>query len=70
MSENIILKNQSKNGFLKKLDSKKLTDFQLDLKSDQFGSLIIFLRIGCDNFDEDYENEEFYNFIKDYFLVL
>ena len=57
-------------GFLKKLGSEKLKDFQLDPRSYGFGSLISFLRAECDNFSEDYQNEEFYDSIKDCFLKL
>jgi hypothetical protein len=57
-------------GFLKELDSEKLKDFQLDPRSYGFGSLISFLRAECDNFSEDYQNEEFYDSIKDCFLKL
>ena len=57
-------------GFLKELDSEKLKDFQPDPRSYRFGSLISFLRAECDNFSEDYQNEEFYDSIKDCFLKL
>ena len=57
-------------GFLKELGSEKLKDFQLDPRSYEFGSLISFLRAECDNFSEDYQNEEFYDSIKDCFLKL
>ena len=60
-------------GFLKELGSEKLKDFQLDPRdprSDGFGNLISFLRAECDNFSEDYQNEEFYDSIKDCFLEL
>jgi len=57
-------------GFIKELGSEKLKDFQLDLRSNGFGSLISFLRAECDNFSEDYQKEEFYNSIKDCFLKL
>ena len=56
--------------FIKELDSEKLKDFQLDPRSNGFGSLISFLRAECDNFSEDYQNEEFYDSIKDCFLKL
>ena len=56
--------------FIKELGSKKLKDFQLDPRSNGFGSLISFLRAECDNFSEDSENEEFYDSIKDCFLKL
>ena len=55
-------------GFLKELGSEKLKDFQLDPRSNGFGSLISFLRAECDNFIEDYQNEEFYDSIKNGFL--
>ena len=57
-------------GFIKKLGSEKLKDFQLDPRSNGFGSFISFLRAECDNFSEDYQNEEFYDSIKDCFLKL
>ena len=57
-------------GFLKELGSEKLKDFQIDPRSYKFGSLISFLRAECDNFSEDYQNEEFYDSIKDCFLKL
>ena len=57
-------------GFLKELGSEKLKNFQLDPRSYGFGSLISFLRAECDNFSEDYQNEEFYDSIKDCFLKL
>ena len=56
--------------FLKDLGSEKLKDFQLDPRSYGFGTLISFLRAECDNFSEDYQNEEFYDSIKDCFLKL
>ena len=52
------------------LDSEKLKDFNLGLRSTGFGSFISFLRAECDNFSEDYQNEEFYNFIENCFLKL
>lgn len=63
-------------GFLKELGSEKLKDFQLDQldqldpRSDGFSDLISFLKAECDNFSEDYQNEEFYDSIKDCFLEL
>ena len=57
-------------GFLKKLGSENLKDFQLDPRSNRFGSLISFLRAECDNFSEDHQKEEFYDSIKDCFLRL
>jgi hypothetical protein len=57
-------------GFLKELSSETLKDFQLDPRSNGFGSFISFLRAECDNFSEDYQNEEFYDSIKDCFLKL
>ena len=56
--------------FIKELGSEKLKDFQPDLRSHNFGSLISFLRAECDNFLDDYQNDEFYNSIKDCFLQL
>ena len=55
---------------LKKLSSGKLKDFQLDPRSYEFGSLRSFLKAENDNFSEDYQNEEFYDSIKDCFLKL
>lgn len=46
--------------FIKELDWEKLKNFQPDPRLDGFGSLISFLRAGCDNFTENYQNEEFY----------
>jgi hypothetical protein len=56
--------------FIEELDSEKLKNFQPDLRSTGFGGLISFLRAECDNFSEDYQNEEFYDSIKDCFLKL
>ena len=56
--------------FRKELGSEKLKDFQIDPRSYKFSSVISFLRAECDNFSEDYENEEFYDSIKDWFLKL
>ena len=55
---------------LKKLRSEKVKDFQIDPRSYGFGRFISFLRAECDNFDEDYQNEEFYDSMKDCFLEL
>ena len=35
-----------------------------------FGSFISFLRAECDNFDEDYDNDEFHDSIKEAFFQL
>ena len=56
--------------FILELNSEKLKDFNPDVRSTEFGSFISFLRAECDNFSEDYQNEEFYNSIKDCFLEL
>lgn len=56
--------------FIKELGSEKVKDFQLDSRSNEFASLISFLRVECDHFSEDYQNEEFYDSIKDCFLKL
>ena len=56
--------------FIVELDSEKLKDFNPDVRSTGFGSFISFLRAECDNFSEDYQNEKFYNSIKDCFLKL
>lgn len=53
-----------------KLRSEKLKFFQPDPRSDNFGSVVGFLRAECDNFTDDYENPEFYNSIKNWFLKL
>ena len=52
------------------LGSGKAKDFQPDGRSTGFGSLISFLRAECENFSEDYQNQEFYDSIKDCFLKL
>ena len=59
-------------GLRKALNSENLIDFQLDLdpRADGFANSISFLRGECDDFDEDYQNEEFYDSIKDCFLEL
>ena len=51
--------------FISELVSEKLKNFQPDVKSAGFGSLISFLR-----FEEDYDNKEFYDSIKNCFLKL
>lgn len=55
---------------LLELHSEKLKDFYPAKRSTNFGSLISFLNAECDNFTDDYENEEFYDSIKDCFLKL
>ena len=59
-------------GFLKELSSEKVEDFQLDLdpRAHWFTNLMSFVRAECDNFDEDYQNEEFYDSIKNCLLKL
>jgi hypothetical protein len=52
------------------LGSEKLKDFHPNLRSTGFGGLISFLRAEFDNFSEDYQNQEFYDSIKDRFLKL
>jgi len=52
------------------LRSEKLKDFVIDLRSENFGSLITFLRLELDYFTDDYENEELYTSIKTCFLNL
>nr|QYB19076.1 hypothetical protein [Climaconeis cf. scalaris] len=59
-----------RDGFLKELISEKLKDFQVDPRSYRFSRFISFIRCECDNFMEDYQNEEFYDSIKDCFLKL
>ena len=58
------------NEFESELGSEKFKDFHSDLRSTGFYGLISFLRAECDNFYEDYDNEEFYDSIKDCFLQL
>jgi len=53
-----------------KSDLEKLKDFQPDIRSKGFGSLISFFRAECDNFDEDYENDEVYDSIKEVYFQL
>ena len=55
---------------LKVLSSSDVEDFELDARSKGFGSLISFIRAECDNFSDDYQNEEFYQSMKDCFLKL
>lgn len=62
--------NNTYHEFIVELGSEKLKDFQLDLRSRGFGSLISFLRAECDSFEEDYTNKEFEDSIKDSFLKL
>ena len=57
-------------GFLKELSSENLQDFQPDPRLSGFGGFISFLRAECDNFSEDYRNEEFYDSIEDCFWEL
>jgi hypothetical protein len=47
-----------------KIYFERLKYFQLDLKSKGFGGLIRFSRVKCDNFEEDYNNDEFFDSIK------
>jgi len=48
-----------------KIDFERLKDFQPDVRSKGFGGLISFLRAECDNFEEDYDNDEFFDSIKE-----
>jgi len=56
--------------FISELVSEKLKDFQPDVRSAKFGSLMSFLRAKYDNFSEDYNNKQFYDYIKNCFLKL
>lgn len=58
------------NGFIKELSLETVEDFQVDPRSEEFGSFISLLIAECENFTEDYENEEFYDSIKYWFLKL
>lgn len=68
--ERVIRLNYECVGFQQTLDSENLIDFQPDPRSDGFSQWINFLKTECDNFSEDYQNEEFYNSVKDTFLGL
>jgi hypothetical protein len=51
--------------------SEKIKDFQLDERSKKLNGIngiLTFLFCECDNFMEDYENDEFYASIKNKFL--
>jgi hypothetical protein len=56
--------------FLEELRLEKVTNFYPDPRSEHFASLISFFRAECDNFTSDYQNEEFYDFIKKNYLKL
>jgi len=56
--------------FKLEINSKKLKDFQPDVRSDGFGSFLSFLSPECDNFNENYGNNEFHNSIKEAFFQL
>ena len=58
------------NDFLKELYSETGKDFEVDPRSYEFGSFISLLICECENFTDDYENEEFYDSIKYWFLKL
>jgi hypothetical protein len=47
-----------------------MEDFQPDPRSKKLNGLLTVLFCECDNFGEDYQNEEFYTFIKNAFLKL
>lgn len=53
-----------------KIDFERLKDFQPDVRSKGFGGLISFLRAECDNFEEDYDNDEFFDSIKEIWFKL
>lgn len=67
LSQNLIYEYDDS---IKKLDSEKLKNFQLNPRSNGFNNLISFVRAECNNFSENYQNEEFYDCIKDCFLQL
>ena len=56
--------------FLEELRSEKVINFYPDPRSHKFASLISFFNAECDNFTNDYQNEKFYDFIKDNYLKL
>ena len=47
------------------LSSGKIKDFQPDERSEKLRGILNGFFCECDHFTEDYENEEFYNSIKD-----
>ena len=49
---------------------EKIKAFQPDERSKKFSGFLTYFYCECDNFEEDYENEEFYNSIKNGFLNL
>ena len=57
-------------GVLKELASEQVIGVEIDPRSKWFAGRITFLRLECDHFTEDYQNEEFYDSIKDCFLKL
>lgn len=48
--------------------SEKIKAFQPDKKSKNLSGFLTAFYCECDHFEEDYENDEFYNFIKTVFL--
>ena len=50
--------------------SEKIKNFQPDPRSRELSRFFTGLYCDCDDFLEDYENEEFYNYIKNHFLYL
>lgn len=58
------------NEIISELDSEKFQDFNPDVRLIGFGNLISFLKSECDNFYPDYDDEDFYQSMKDCFLKL
>ena len=50
--------------------SKKIKAFQPDERSKNLSPFFTYVYCECDHFEEDYENDEFYNSIKNAFLDL
>ena len=63
------LRNACENFYLD-LISEKIKDFQPDEKSKKFRGFLTGFFCQCENFMENYENEEFYTSIKNEFLNL
>lgn len=59
------------NKLILELDSEKFQDFNPDLsRFIGFGNLSTFVKLEFENFEQDYENKEFYESIKKFFLDL
>lgn len=54
--------------FILELGSGKVKDFQPDKRAKKLGGFFTGLYCECEDFDEDYENEEFYTSIQNGFL--